>query len=395
MPRSIIHVDMDAFYASVEQLDDPTLRGRPVLVGGSPESRGVVSAASYEARAFGVHSAMPMGRALRLCPAAAWLPVRMSRYMEVSRQIHDIFNSFTPLVEPISIDEAFLDVTGSLRLFGDAVTIAERIKATIREHTQLTASVGVAPNKFLAKLASEIEKPDGLVVVTDEGKLDFLSPLPVARIWGVGKVGQKALNSMGAKTIGDLRRLPMDLLESKFGSSAQTLHDLALGIDERAVVPESEAKSISAETTFARDVSLLSVLENTLLELAETVAWRLRKQALAARTVALKLRYGDFSTITRQAALPEPGDLAEALHGRAVELLRSRVALKGRQVRLIGLAATGLSAAGQRQLTLFDDPQAKKRKQAALAMDQVKERLGADAIVRASLVRPPKPKGGT
>jgi len=386
MGRSIIHVDMDAFYASIEQRDNPSLRGQPVLVGGSPESRGVVSAASYEAREFGARSAMPMSHAVRLCPHAAVLPVRMGHYVRVSRQIHRIFESYTPLVEPISIDEAFLDVTGSLRLFGEAEAIATRIKEEVRGQTQLTASVGVAPNKFLAKLASDLDKPDGLVVVTEEGKLSLLAPLPISRIWGVGKVGQRAFASMGIATIGDLQRLPLDVLEGKFGSNAQTLHDLAFGIDSRSVVPEHEAKSISAETTFPRDVSSPTVLETTLLELAETVAWRLRKAQRVARTTTLKLRYGDFTTISRQTRNPQPTDLAEVLFEQVIGLLRTRVALKGREVRLVGLAATGLTEPARRQLALFDETQTEKRKRVAQAVDEVREKIGADAIVRGRLL---------
>lgn len=386
MGRSIIHVDMDAFYASVEQRDNPFLRGKPVLVGGSPGTRGVVSAASYEAREFGARSAMPMSHAVRLCPHAIVLPVRMDHYVRVSRQIHRIFESYTPLVEPISIDEAFLDVTGSLRLFGEAEAIARRLKAEVRKQTQLTASVGLAPSKFLAKLASDLDKPDGIVFVTEEGKLDLLAPLPISRIWGVGKVGQKTLAAMGITTISDLQRFPLDVLEGKFGSSAKTLHDLALGIDDRPVIPEHGAKSISAETTFPRDVSSMSVLDTTLLELAETVAWRLRKAQRVARTAVLKLRYGDFTTITRQARNPQPTDLAEVLFEQVTGLLRTRVALKGREVRLIGLAATGLAEPARRQLSLFDDTQTEKRKRVAQAVDEVREKMGADAIVRGRLL---------
>ena len=251
----IIHADMDAFYASVEERDRPELVGKPVIVGGSPEKRGVVSAANYVARKYGVHSAMPAVTARRLCPQGIYLPPRIDYYAEVSRQIRDIFERFTPLVEPLSLDEAFLDVTGSENLFGPAVEIGRQIKQAIRQELRLVVSVGVAPNKFLAKIASDLKKPDALVVVEPDKVQEFLDPLPVERLWGVGKQSSKVFQRLGIRTIGQLRQCPLDVLQARFGSSGEHLWNLAHGRDDRPVVPEREAKSISNETTFEHDIS--------------------------------------------------------------------------------------------------------------------------------------------
>ncbi len=302
MTRSILHVDMDAFYASVEQRDDPALRGKAVIVGAGPNERGVVSAASYEARKFGVYSAMPSRTAGKLCPHGVFVYPRMSVYSAISRQIMAILENFTPLVQQLSVDEAFLDVTGAERNFGDAPTIAARIKAEIRSQTSLTASVGVAPNKFLAKLASDLEKPDGLVVITNENKLRILAPLSVTRIWGVGKVTADRLLEAGIKTIGDLQSLPLRELQRRFGNLADHLHALALGEDDRPVETGGESKSISSEHTFDIDTPDLAQVRRSLLEQCEEVAWRLRQEKYAARTVQLKLRYSDFTTLTRRRA---------------------------------------------------------------------------------------------
>ncbi|MCC8179692.1 MAG: DNA polymerase IV, partial [Planctomycetes bacterium] len=252
--RAILHVDMDAFYASVEQLDNPELRGKPVIVGGDAKSRGVVSAASYEVRPYGVRSAMPMAKAVRLCPHAIRVKPRMERYAEVSSQIFAIFAKVTPLVQPISLDEAFLDVTGCQRLHGDPVTIAKRIRLSIKQATGLTASVGVATCRFVAKIASDLDKPDGLTIIPEEEMLDRLAPLPVSKIWGVGPVTVKKLTNLGIKTIGDVRQWPVEQLEQLLGQAGADLHLLANGIDDSQVVSEEQEKSISHETTFAEDV---------------------------------------------------------------------------------------------------------------------------------------------
>src|SRR5439155_7141135 len=286
----ILHVDMDAFYASVEQRDRPELRGLPVIVGGSAEGRGVVCAASYEARKFGVHSAMPAVTARRLCPQGIFLPPRMEHYAQISRQIREIFQSFTPLIEPLSLDEAFLDVRGCEGLFGSAPEIARKIKERVRAETELTASVGVAANKFLAKLASDLKKPDGLVVIEPTQVEAILAPLPVGRIWGVGAKGEKRLHALGIRTIGQLAALPEQVLVDHFGDNGRHLWRLARGIDDRQVVPDEEAKSISTETTFARDIGDRDVLRSWLLDLVEHLGRRLRRVGVHARTIELKVR---------------------------------------------------------------------------------------------------------
>ena len=278
----LIHIDMDAFYASVEELDQPELRGRAVIVGGAPEARGVVSAANYLARSFGVHSAMPMSRALRLCPQAVRLPVRMSRYVALSQQIHAIFARYTPLIEPLSLDEAFLDVAGSKRLYGSPAQIAHRIKQEIKEELGLVASVGVAANKFIAKIASDIDKPDGFMLVPEEQTQAFLDPLPVSRLWGVGKATHQVFERLGVQTIAQVRQLPEAVMQDYFGRHGLHLWQLAQGIDGRRVVSERQAKSISNETTFAQDIRDPLALHACLMELTEQVAARLRHAGLVA-----------------------------------------------------------------------------------------------------------------
>ena len=290
----ILHVDMDAFYASVEEREKPALVGKPVIVGGTPDRRGVVCAANYVARQFGVHSAMPSATAHRLCPSAIFLPTRMDYYAQVSRQIREIFHRFTPLMEPLSLDEAFLDVTGSVGLFGTPVEIGRQIKREIQERLQLIASVGVAPNKFLAKIASDLEKPDGFVVIDPGSVQEFLDPLPVERLWGVGRQTGKLFERLHVRTIAQLRQLPPDVLHSHLGQHGEHLRQLAHGMDDRKVVPDREAKSISHETTFATDIADLNVLRAWLLELTEQVARRLRRHELRGRVVHLKVRFRRF-----------------------------------------------------------------------------------------------------
>ncbi len=311
--RQIIHVDMDAFYASVEQFDNPDLIGKAVIVGGDPKQRGVVSAASYEAREFGVHSAMPMSRAIRICPNAIILPVRMKRYVELSQQIHAIFEKFTPQIEPISLDEAFLDVAGSLQLFGSAEKIGLDIKHQIKEQLGLVASVGIATNKFLAKLASDLDKPDGFVIIAEKNKQQILDPLPVSNIWGVGKVTEKALKSKGINTIGQLRKAPIETLQSIFGDQTPHMLRLAQGIDNREVESSREAKSISSEQTFATDITDKNILLNVLLNQVEDVAQRLRTNDLEAMTITLKLRYDDFRTVTRSNTFDLPTNITKTI----------------------------------------------------------------------------------
>lgn len=337
--RTILHVDMDAFFASVEQLDNPLLRGRPVLVG-HDGARGVVAAASYEARVFGCRSAQPMAVASRLCPHAIVAPVRFGRYRELSSRVFERFADLTPQIEPLSIDEAFLDVTGSLRLLGPAEGMARRLKERIRETTGLTASVGVAPNKFLAKLASDLQKPDGLVIVTQESAQALLEPLEVTRIFGVGPKTAARLEGAGIRTIGDLRRCPLELLRRRIGDEADRYQRLALGMDERPVVSDREAKSIGQEQTFGENLVDPGDVTDVMLQQAEQVGERLRRHGLRAATVTVKIRYGDFQTITRRKTLAEPTDSTSAIWAAARDLFDDWARRSFRPVRLIGVTAS-------------------------------------------------------
>ena len=380
--RQIIHVDMDAFYASVEQRDRPELRGRAVIVGGDPKGRGVVSAASYEARKFGVHSAMPMAQAIRLCPQGIVLPVRMDRYAEVSQVIQSIFERYTPLVEPLSLDEAFLDVTDSRNLFGPAEQIGRQIKRQIREQTQLTASVGIAPNKFLAKLASDLRKPDGFVVITEQNKQEILDPLPVGKIWGVGKVTEGTLQSHGICTIAELRGSTCEELKSIMGNAAEELLRLARGEDDRPVEPDRERKSLSSEQTFATDVCDEAILSSVLLEEVEEVAERLRRHHLKARTITLKLRYGDFRTVTRSETLGEATNLTKPLWESAERVFRRWQIRSARPLRLLGFAASGLEPEQAGQQWLFADPEQERLKRLDQVVDKIRDRYGKRAVHR-------------
>ena len=380
--RQIIHVDMDAFYASVEQLDNPDLIGKAVIAGGDPKKRGVVSAASYEARKFGVHSAMPMSQAIRLCPKAIVLPVRMKRYVELSQQIHTIFEKFTPQFEPISLDEAFLDVTGSLQLFGSSEKIGRDIKHQIKEQLGLVASVGIATNKFLAKLASDLDKPDGFVVITEENKQQILDPLPVSKIWGVGKVTEKALKSKGINTIGQLRKAPIDTLRSILGDQSPHMLRLAQGIDNREVESSREAKSISSEQTFATDITDKNILLNVLLNQVEDVAERLRTNDLEARTITLKFRYDDFRTITRSNTFENPTNVTKTLWKEAEEVFLKWHKKSGDALRLLGFGASGLQKACTGQQQLFSEPEQEKQKRLDKAFDEIRSKFGHDALRR-------------
>lgn len=380
--REIIHVDMDAFYASAEQLDHPELRGQAVIVGGAVENRGVVSAASYEARKFGVHSAMPMAQAIRRCPDATVLPVRMDRYVELSRQIHAVFERYTPLVEPLSLDEAFLDVTDSVNLFGTPQQIGRTIKQEIRTQTGLTASVGVAPNKFLAKLASDLEKPDGFVIITEQNKQRILDPLGVGKIWGVGKVTEKALQARGIRTIADLRRSTPEELKTIVGNGADDLLRLAQGDDNSEVNPARQRKSFSSEQTFASDIRDTTILLNVLLEQTEEVAQRLRRGRLRAKTIVLKLRYGDFRTVTRSETLGEATNLTGPLWKTAERVFRRWHVRSGGALRLLGFGASSLEPEAARQEMLFSDPDTEKLKRLDQTVDAIRDRYGKRALHR-------------
>jgi DNA polymerase-4 len=378
--REILHVDIDAFFAAVEQMDNPQLNGKPVIVGGSTGLRGVVSTASYEARRFGVHSAQPMMEARRLCPQGIFLKVRMCRYQEISRRIHKILSSYTPKVEPISIDEAFLDVTGCEKLFGEAEDIARAIKARIRKEIGLTCSVGIAPNKFLAKTASEMNKPDGLVVVREDEKESFLTNLPVSKIWGVGKATGRKLQQMGFYTIGDLRRLPLFQLKNIFGKLGARMYQLSRGIDDSPVITEKETKSISSETTFPHDISEKKIIENTLHDLSVEVASRLNNKNLWARSIQLKIRFADFKTITRSSTYEQATNSPNLIWQRARELLDKKADFSYGKVRLIGLAAFNLNVQTQMNLFTYEKTQRLRG-----AIKKIEKRYGGAAIRKGSI----------
>ncbi len=384
---SIIHVDLDAFFAAVEQRDRPELRGKPVIVGGDPRSRGVVSTCSYEARKFGVHSAMPLRTALQLCPNGIFLPVDGAKYQRVGREVMAVLRRFTPAVEQVSIDEAFLDVAGSEALFGPAPEIARRIKAEVVSATGLTVSVGVATNKLIAKVGSDLRKPDGLVVVQPGAEAAFLAPLEIRRLWGIGPKTAERLHGLGIRTIGELAALPVETLARALGDYGATLHDRALGIDEDPVIGGGEAaKSVSHETTFAVDVTDPAEIERTLLALTEGVSARLRAAGLRAGTVAVKIRDSQFRTISRQKQLPEPSDLTEPIWRTALELTRPEV--RGKKIRLLGVAATQLGQPEQiGMFEVVDD----KRRRVVDATDAVRRRFGDRAVTRASLLHRPLP----
>jgi DNA polymerase-4 len=403
--RTILHVDLDAFYASVEVLDNPSLRGKPVLVGGTGP-RGVVAAASYEARRFGVHSAMPMGRARRLCPQAVVLPPRFDVYAAKSRAVHEVFAAFTPVIEPIALDEAFLDVTGALssgsrrlyrgdtprppgRLLGSGAEIGAAIRAKVRAETGLTASVGVAPNKLLAKLASDDAKPDGMLVVDAGGELAFLHPHPVGRLWGVGPATLARLERFGVETNGDLAAIPEATLVDALGKAhGHQLHELACGRDDRPVEPDRETKSIGQEETFPRDVADKEALGREVRRMAERVGTRLRDHGLAGRTVTLKVRFPDFRTITRSATLPEPFDLSAEIARQALALLDKVDTAGG--VRLLGVSMSNLSAGVAHQASLFGEERAPDAGESIQSVvDAVRARFGSDALGPATTVESP------
>ncbi len=381
--RTILHVDLDAFFAAVEQRDRPELRGKPVIVGGGgPNQRGVVSTASYEARKFGVHSAMPLREAGRRCPQGIFLPVDGRKYQAVSREVMTILRHFTPLVEPISIDEAFLDVTGSRELFGDGPAIARAIKDAVLEQVQLTISVGVARTKLVAKIASDLEKPDGLVVVAPGTEAAFLAPLEIARLWGVGVKTAAVLRDYGVRTIGDLAAMEPEVLERRFGKHGVALAERARGIDADRVVGEGEpAKSVGHEHTFDVDTSDPETIERTLLAMADGVAGRLRSSGVRASTVTVKIRDSSFRTITRQRTLPEPTDMTEPIFRTALELARPEV--RGVRIRLLGVSASHLGERDQLALFAADDP---RRRRAIEAADRIRRRFGERAVTRARLL---------
>ena len=382
--RQIIHLDMDAFYPSVEVLDHPALKGKAVIVGGS-RKRGVVSSASYEARKYGVHSAQPMAEAMRLCPHGVFLPVRMSRYKEVSRKVFEIYERFTPLLEPLSIDEAFLDVTGSVRLFGTAAEMAVKIKEAVRKEIGLTVSAGVAPSKFVAKIASDMDKPDGLTVVEPHGVRAFLYPLAISRMWGVGKVTQASLKDLGVHTFGDLSRLPVEVLGKEVRRTRPANASPLNGGDDREVVPEHAVKSVGHEETFLEDLEALTDIQREVLSLAERVARRLRKLALTGKTVTLKVRYRDFTQVTRSETLSQFTNDGMTIYGAALGLIEKTEAGK-RPVRLLGVSLSQLKACQEDQLTLFGPKVQEKRRMLNQALDGLQDKHGEGSVRPGTLI---------
>jgi DNA polymerase IV len=387
--RHIIHLDMDAFYPSVEILDNPDLKGKPVIVGGGRE-RGVVSSASYEARKFGVHSAQPMAYAMRLCPAGVFLGVRMKRYKEISDMIFKIFYRFTPLVEPLSIDEAFLDVTGSVRLFGRAEDIARIIKEAIRNDIGITASAGVAPSKFAAKIASDMNKPDGLTVVDPDHVREFLGPIPIGRMWGAGKVTEEAFLQMGIHTFKDLSAAPRQMLEERFGAHGIKMQLLSMGIDDRDVLPERDAKSIGHEDTFLTDIMDVSHAKKELLSQSVRVARRMRREGVKGRTITLKVKYNDFRQITRSATLPCASDDAHEIFLIVCGLLE-KTSVGKRPVRLLGVSLSNFESKRIAQMPLFKDQDGPdKKSQLHKALDSILDRYGDKALQSGTLIQDKK-----
>jgi len=377
--RIILHADLDAFFAAVEQRDHPELRGKPVIIGADPRGRGVVSTASYEARRYGVHSAQPIGEAYRRCPGGIFLRPRMERYLDASRQVEAIFNRYTPLVEMLSVDEAFLDLTGCAPGWEEAEQLAGNLKKAVQREVGLSISVGVASNKFLAKLASDLEKPDGLVIVRPDGVDALLEPLSVRRIWGVGEKAQARLAVLGIRTMGELKQLPVEQLMKLFGSFGYELYSLARGRDDRPVNPEHERKSLGRERTFAADVSDPEILKAVLLSMSEEIGYRLRLKSLKGNIITLKLRYGDFRTFTRQRPLDAATNWDTSIYQGALELFNKHH--NGREVRLLGISLSGLEPAEQGQLSLFGEGQTSHN--LARSLDEIKFRFGPGAVTRA------------
>jgi DNA polymerase-4 len=381
----IIHVDMDAFYASVEERENPSLVGRPIVVGGTPEGRGVVAAANYQSRKFGIHSAMATAAAIKRCPHLIVLPVRMNLYANVSTQINHIFSRYTPQIEPLSLDEAFLDVTASERLFSGAVQIGQKIKQDIKNELALVASVGIAPNKFLAKIASDLDKPNGFMVVAREDIHRFLDPLPASRLWGVGKASAARFENFGIRTIGQMRQQSVEFMQRNFGKSGLHLLQLANGIDPRPVVTDVEAKSISHERTFASDINDKEVLRAVLLELTEQVARRLRRHNLRGTTIQIKVRFADFQTITRSVTVTEPCNTTKPIWQCAARLLDTRLPKNHLPIRLLGMGVSGFeNRAAQGDLFSEDG---REQEQIDSIADQINAKFGVSSLHRASLVK--------
>ncbi len=383
--RYIVHVDMDAFFASIEQRDNPFYKGKPVIVGSDPKGgrgRGVVAACSYEARKFGIHSALPISIAYKRCPDAIFLPPDMSRYASSSHKIFDILERFTPDIEPISVDEAFMDITGSWQLFGSPLEVCKKIKCTIKKELDLIASVGMAPNKMTAKIASDIDKPDGLVVVTKENLLTFLHPLPVEKLWGVGQKTRSSLGAMGINTIGDLAEYSESNLENVFGKNGQHVWELSNGIDARSVETLSEIKSISNEHTFEIDTSERKEVLDALMYLSEKVSRRLREDDTKGRTITLKIRSSSFKTYTRAVTIDSYTNFVEDIYENVVKKLDEFDLVK-MKVRLLGVKVSNLSG-NPASLDLFTGITEKENKKERIhkAIDRMIDKFGAGVVRR-------------
>jgi len=376
---------MDAFYASVEERENPEIRGKPLIVGGHPERRGVVSAANYPARQFGIHSAMPTVQAVKRCPHLLIVHPRHGLYRKVSRQIVDIFSRYTPMIEPLSLDEAFLDCSGSEKLYGDSARIGKQIKSDISNELELTASVGIAPNKFLAKLASDYGKPDGFTVILEEQVQEFLDPQPVDRLWGIGKVGSARFRSLGIQTVRDLRLADPGIIKNLLGQDSVRIRNLASGIDDRKVIPDSDVKSISQETTFARNISNYSAIESTAIYLTESVCYRLRKAGLEGRVIKVKIRFADFHTISRSRTLEKPSHRTQTVWGNVRTLIAEELKGKSFKVRLIGVGISGFDSEQNEQVSIFDQVKQdihsdKPSRSVDRLTDKIRNRFGRDVI---------------
>ncbi len=394
-PRSILHVDMDAFFAAVEELDNPSLKGKPVIIGGTPEGHGVVSTANYVARKFGVHSAMPAAQAVKLCPHGVFLRGRHGRYGEVSRKVMAIFHEVTPLVEPLSIDEAFLDVTGSIRLLGEPTEIARWLKNEIKTRTGgLTASVGIASNKFIAKVASDLDKPDGLVCVPPGEEKQFLAPLTVKRIWGVGPKSRETLNSLGIHRVKDLQERSEATLVARFGQEFGVhLYRLSRGLDKRDVVPTRKRKSISCETTLGEFIpgERSEDIERVLLSLCEELGHRIHQEGVWGQSISLKVRDQSFHTTTRSQSLETPIHLTQEIYRTARKVLRERIDLRGRKLRLLGVGLGHLITDGVVQMDLFEAERHQKEEKVQNSIETIRDRMGRFAIQRGNLLKKKSP----
>ena len=378
MARTIVHIDLDAFFVSVERALNPELQGKPVVVGGRPDRRGVVASASYEARAFGLHAGMPLTTAYRLCPQATFIEGGFPKYRDASQRFMAILADFSPYLEPVSLDEAYLDATGFESIYGSIYQMAVAIKQRIKDELGLCASVGIASCKVAAKVASELSKPDGLLEVAAGEERSFLAPLPIAKLPGIGKKTERILNGLGINTIGELSITPLNTLKSHFGASGELLHRFANGIDDRKVEPPSAAKSISRETTFGKDILSHSLLQATLRYLSERVGSDLRQRGKQARCVTLKVRYSDFTTITRSHSLSQASDSDQTLFDTGVELLRKALYQEKQPVRLIGIGVSNLTEPG-RQLEMLDSS-AQRLEQLNKAIDRIRKKYGFTAI---------------